>query len=37
VTERVYPGRPHTILAEEIAEAARVVFGGDQAPARGRR
>ena len=37
VTEKVYPGRPHTILAEEIAEAARVVFGGDQAPARGRR
>ena len=31
VTERVYPGRPHTILAEEVAEAARVVFG---APAR---
>lgn len=28
VTERVYPGRPHTILTEEIAEAARVVFGG---------
>jgi phospholipase/carboxylesterase len=28
VTERVYPGRPHTILAEEMAEAARVVFGG---------
>ena len=28
VTERVYPGRPHTILAEELAEAARVVFGG---------
>lgn len=27
VTERVYPGRPHTILAEEVAEAARVVFG----------
>jgi hypothetical protein len=23
----VYPGRPHTILGEEIAEAARVVFG----------
>ena len=37
VTEKVYPGRPHTILAEEIAEAARVVFGGAQAPARGRR
>ena len=31
VTERVYPGRPHTILSEEVAEAARVVFG---APAR---
>lgn len=28
VTEKVYPGRPHTILAEEMAEAARVVFGG---------
>lgn len=28
VTERVYPGRPHTILADEVAEAARVVFGG---------
>jgi phospholipase/carboxylesterase len=27
VTERVYPGRPHTILADELAEAARVVFG----------
>jgi phospholipase/carboxylesterase len=27
VTERVYPGRPHTILADEIAQAARVVFG----------
>ena len=27
VTERVYPGRPHTILANELAEAARVVFG----------
>jgi phospholipase/carboxylesterase len=27
VTERVYPGRPHTILGEEMAEAARVVFG----------
>ena len=31
VTERVYPGRPHTILADELSEAARVVFG---APAR---
>jgi predicted esterase len=28
VTERVYPGRPHTILGDEMAEAARVVFGG---------
>jgi hypothetical protein len=27
VTERVYPGRPHTILADELSEAARVVFG----------
>jgi phospholipase/carboxylesterase len=27
VTERVYPGRPHTILANELSEAARVVFG----------
>jgi phospholipase/carboxylesterase len=27
VTERVYPGRPHTILGDEMAEAARVVFG----------
>jgi len=28
VTERVYPGRPHTILADELSEAARIVFGG---------
>jgi phospholipase/carboxylesterase len=28
VTERVYPGRPHTILADELTEAARIVFGG---------
>ncbi len=28
VTEKVYPGRPHTIVADEMAQAARVVFGG---------
>ena len=28
VTEKVYPGRPHTIVADELAQAARVVFGG---------
>jgi phospholipase/carboxylesterase len=28
VTEKVYPGRPHTILPDEIAQAGRIVFGG---------
>ena len=28
VTEKVYPGRPHTIVADELAQAGRVVFGG---------
>jgi phospholipase/carboxylesterase len=27
VTEKVYPGRGHTIIADEIAQAARIVFG----------
>jgi len=27
VTEKVYPGRPHTIVADELAQAAKVVFG----------
>ena len=29
VTEKIYPGRGHTIVADEIAQAARIVFGGD--------
>lgn len=28
VTEKVYPGRPHTIVADELAQAAKIVFGG---------
>lgn len=28
VTEKVYPGRPHTIVADELAQAGKVVFGG---------
>ncbi len=28
VTEKVYPGMGHTISGEEIAQAARIVFGG---------
>lgn len=28
VTEKVYPGRQHTIIADEIAQAGRIVFGG---------
>jgi phospholipase/carboxylesterase len=28
VTEKVYPGRPHTIVADELAQAGRIVFGG---------
>jgi phospholipase/carboxylesterase len=28
VTEKVYPGRPHTIVADELVQAGRVVFGG---------
>jgi phospholipase/carboxylesterase len=27
VTEKIYPGRGHTIVADEIAQAARIVFG----------
>ena len=32
VTEKVYPGRPHTILPDEIAQASRIVFGGGTKP-----
>jgi phospholipase/carboxylesterase len=28
VTEKIYPGRSHTIIADEIAQAGRIVFGG---------
>ncbi|HTR31105.1 MAG TPA: dienelactone hydrolase family protein [Puia sp.] len=28
VTEKVYPGRVHTIVADELAQAAKIVFGG---------
>src|SRR5580704_13985179 len=28
VTEKVYPGRPHTIVADELAQAGKIVFGG---------
>ena len=28
VTEKVYPGRPHSIVSDELAQAARLVFGG---------
>jgi phospholipase/carboxylesterase len=28
VTEKIYPGKPHTILADEIGQAGRIVFGG---------
>jgi phospholipase/carboxylesterase len=27
VTEMVYPGRPHTILSDEISQASRIMFG----------
>jgi phospholipase/carboxylesterase len=27
VTEKVYPGRPHTILPDEISQASRIMFG----------
>jgi len=27
VTEKVYPGRPHTILPDEIVQASRIMFG----------
>jgi phospholipase/carboxylesterase len=27
VTEKVYPGRPHTILADELEQAGKLVFG----------
>lgn len=27
VTEKVYPGRPHTILADELEQAGKIVFG----------
>ena len=28
VTEKVYPGRPHTIVADELAQAGKIVFEG---------
>jgi phospholipase/carboxylesterase len=28
VTEKVYPGRSHTIVADELEEAGKIVFGG---------
>src|SRR5579863_3524014 len=28
VTEKVYPGRPHTILADELEQAGKIVFQG---------
>jgi phospholipase/carboxylesterase len=28
VTEKIYQGRPHTILADEMVQAGRIVFGG---------
>jgi phospholipase/carboxylesterase len=28
VTEKVYAGRPHTIVADELEQAGKVVFGG---------
>jgi phospholipase/carboxylesterase len=28
VSEKVYPGRPHTILADELEQAGKMVFGG---------
>jgi hypothetical protein len=28
VTEKVYPGRPHTIVADELEQAGKIVFGG---------
>jgi phospholipase/carboxylesterase len=27
VTEKVYPGRPHTIVADELEQAGKIVFG----------
>jgi phospholipase/carboxylesterase len=27
VTEKVYPGRPHTIVADELVQAGKIVFG----------
>jgi phospholipase/carboxylesterase len=28
VREKVYPGRPHTIVADELEQAGKIVFGG---------
>jgi phospholipase/carboxylesterase len=28
VTEKVYPGRPHTIVEDELVQAGKIVFGG---------
>jgi phospholipase/carboxylesterase len=28
VTEKVYPGRPHTVVADELEQAGRIVFAG---------
>jgi len=28
VTEKVYPGRPHTIVEDELAQAGKIVFAG---------
>ena len=28
VTEKVYPGRPHTIVADELMQAGKLIFGG---------
>jgi hypothetical protein len=26
-TEKVYPGRPHTIVEDELAKAGKIIFG----------
>jgi phospholipase/carboxylesterase len=28
VTEKVYPGIPHTIVTDELEQAGKIVFGG---------
>ncbi len=30
VTEKVYPGRPHRIVADELEQAGKIVFGGNE-------